>query len=577
MPSRVFISYRRDDSRYQARMIYEAVQAAVSRQNVFMDIDSIPPGADFVGVLEGWVDQCDIMLVLIGPGWFSICDPTTNRPRLENETDFVRIEVRKALSRGIPVVPLLIDGAAIPREEQLPSDLRALVRRQAEILEYRTFDTDVRRLIGRLGLNNEIGEKSSDLAKSTATALTKLGGPASAIVDRLLRDAEMLKEADASDALMNIGIGLAKSGRTAEALVAADRAKDDKGVTFRCIALEEAKTGNTSEARSLFERARERARSVPDGVIRQIYLCAVAEAEGEAGLIADARRTLELVRQIEFAEQTGDAFKIGQALYHVAQSYSEIGLIEEALENALSIEYQHYKICALDRVASAQFKAGQVNDGRATLEKARKYALSEEDDSSRVSSLTEVANTQIAVGMKKEAAESLNKAVQILGAAEASFVNESAIGDIAEAKAKLGMFKEASQLAGTLKDEHHHDSALNAVARTQAEQGMCSEALKVVPFMKQDFWRDVASTHIAAAYANGGRISDALHVVGSISDATSRAQALCRIGRDLAKSGKKEEACNMFELARKACELSNAASRTRMMLQIKASEAGLWG
>jgi len=55
MPGKIFISYRRDDSRYQARMIYEAFLRGMSRENIFMDVDSIPLGVNFVKVLEvGW-------------------------------------------------------------------------------------------------------------------------------------------------------------------------------------------------------------------------------------------------------------------------------------------------------------------------------------------------------------------------------------------------------------------------------------------------------------------------------------------------------------------------------------------
>jgi hypothetical protein len=154
MTASVFISYRRNDSRYQARMIYGAFQQAVPRDRLFMDVDSIPPGADFVGVLQSWVTQCEIMLALIGPGWIEATDPKTGRMRLDDPNDFVRIEIREALSRNIPVVPVLLDETPMPKIEQLPDDMKGLVRRQAEFVAYRTFDADVRRLIKELGLGS---------------------------------------------------------------------------------------------------------------------------------------------------------------------------------------------------------------------------------------------------------------------------------------------------------------------------------------------------------------------------------------------------------------------------------------
>ena len=146
----IFISYRRDDSRYQAHRICEAFRRVLPRERLFMDIDSIPPGADFVETLERWVGECEVMLALIGPGWIDAADPDSGRRRLDNVFDFVRIEIREALKRGIPLVPVLLDNAPMPDATKLPDDLKSLVRRQAELVQFRTFDADVARLMRRL-------------------------------------------------------------------------------------------------------------------------------------------------------------------------------------------------------------------------------------------------------------------------------------------------------------------------------------------------------------------------------------------------------------------------------------------
>ncbi len=150
--TRVFISYRRHDSKYQAREMHRAFAEAVGRENVFMDIDSIPPGANFKKILKGWVDECEVLLALIGPGWIDAADAATGARRLDNPSDFVRIEIGEALARDIPVVPVLLDGAPLPRIDQLPPDLAELCDRQAELVEYGTFDPDVARLIRKLRL-----------------------------------------------------------------------------------------------------------------------------------------------------------------------------------------------------------------------------------------------------------------------------------------------------------------------------------------------------------------------------------------------------------------------------------------
>lgn len=153
MSRKIFISYRREDSKYQARILHAALRAVLPPENVFMDVDSIPPGVNFRRILKEWVDQCDTLLALIGPGWLGAAEAKAGRRRLDNPADFVRIEIGEALARDIPVVPVLLDGTPMPSADELPDDLRELAYRQALFLEYRTFDTDVERLIRKLELS----------------------------------------------------------------------------------------------------------------------------------------------------------------------------------------------------------------------------------------------------------------------------------------------------------------------------------------------------------------------------------------------------------------------------------------
>ena len=123
--------------------------------------NSIPPGANFRKILKGWVGECDVLLALIGPGWIDASDPKTKRRHLDNPNDFVRIEIGEALTRGIPVVPVLLDGTAMPDVDWLPGDLKELVDRQTEFVDYRTFEADVERLIRKLGAGAQGGDKIS--------------------------------------------------------------------------------------------------------------------------------------------------------------------------------------------------------------------------------------------------------------------------------------------------------------------------------------------------------------------------------------------------------------------------------
>jgi TIR domain len=148
----VFISYRRDDSRYPARLIYNALCVVLPPANVFFDVESIEPGESFPRVLRQWAAECDTLLALMGPEWIGPADPETGARRLDNPEDFVRIEVAAALARSKRVVPVLVDGAPMPPAELLPRELKKLAHLQAEMVDFHRWNADVERLIERLGL-----------------------------------------------------------------------------------------------------------------------------------------------------------------------------------------------------------------------------------------------------------------------------------------------------------------------------------------------------------------------------------------------------------------------------------------
>ena len=117
---------------------------------VFKDVDSIPLGFDFKEYLDEKVSECNVLLAIIGDRWLEARD-STGRRRLENPYDFVRIEIESALSRGIPVIPLLVRGALMPLEEELPTGLRKLVYRNGiQIRPDPDFHRDTDRLISAL-------------------------------------------------------------------------------------------------------------------------------------------------------------------------------------------------------------------------------------------------------------------------------------------------------------------------------------------------------------------------------------------------------------------------------------------
>lgn len=148
-PRRVFLSYRRDDDASAAGRLSDRLVAELGSGNVFMDVDGIPLGADFVERLRDEVAQCDALLAVIGPRWLDMADEAGER-RLDNPNDFVRVEIAAALQRNIPVIPILLDGAKIPRMDRLPLDLQPLARRNGLDVRHASFHSDVVRLIREL-------------------------------------------------------------------------------------------------------------------------------------------------------------------------------------------------------------------------------------------------------------------------------------------------------------------------------------------------------------------------------------------------------------------------------------------
>lgn len=145
MPS-IFISYRRGDSPGYAGRLYDRLRGDFGKDNVFLDVDAIPPGDDFVEKITEKLDECDLMLVIIGRRWLGAVDEQ-NRPRLQDKRDYVRIEIQTALSRQVRTIPVLVEGAAMPRAQDLPEPLKAFAHRQAIELSDTRWDYDIRMLI----------------------------------------------------------------------------------------------------------------------------------------------------------------------------------------------------------------------------------------------------------------------------------------------------------------------------------------------------------------------------------------------------------------------------------------------
>ena len=145
---KVFLSYRRDDTGGRAGRLYDALAQKYGQQRVFQDVSSATPGLDFTARIESTIADSDAVLVVIGPNWLS--SSVDAGRRIDQHDDFVRREVSAALATDKPVVPVLVDGAALPRTDELPTEMADLVNRQAVTLRDTSWHQDVDGLIRQL-------------------------------------------------------------------------------------------------------------------------------------------------------------------------------------------------------------------------------------------------------------------------------------------------------------------------------------------------------------------------------------------------------------------------------------------
>jgi hypothetical protein len=145
----IFISYRRDDTAGYAGRLADGLTAHFGAERVFMDAQALRPGMDYVEAIEQSIGSCDILILLIGRRWLTTVDADGHR-RLDDPTDLHRIEIASALKRDLRVIPVLVDGGRMPRQEDLPADLALLARRQACEIDDASWRYDVQQLIGVL-------------------------------------------------------------------------------------------------------------------------------------------------------------------------------------------------------------------------------------------------------------------------------------------------------------------------------------------------------------------------------------------------------------------------------------------
>jgi hypothetical protein len=170
---RIFLSYRREDSAAWAGRLHDSLAARFGENSIFQDVVAIRPGADFTDAIDQALDRSDAALAVIGPRWLTVVGPN-GEPRLSQADDYVRAELVAALAHGLPVVPVLVGGAAMPGHSDLLPELQPLALRQAVVLRDSAWHQDVEALIKGLRGEQPAGRRSRRPAVTALAAVVAL-------------------------------------------------------------------------------------------------------------------------------------------------------------------------------------------------------------------------------------------------------------------------------------------------------------------------------------------------------------------------------------------------------------------
>jgi hypothetical protein len=353
----VFVSYRREAGGDAAGRLADRLVDRLGTERVFMDVDAIEPGMDYVEAITRAVTACDVLVAVIGPGWLTAAGE--HGRRLDDPSDWVRVEVGTALSRGVRVIPALVGGANMPTREDLPGELAGLARRNALRIRHESFRADAGHLVEVI---ERVLASSVPLAYSDETTESAVEVP-----DREIRPDTGAGQVDALQAIHLF----VDAGRVADSITD----KSAKASALSSIARAVAVTDPRRAAR-LFVDAERVADSVTSESAKGSALSNIAQA-----LVATDPDGAERV-----ANSITDESTKGWALSHIAQAVAGANP-DRAERIANSIADESAKGWALG--SFARVVAGVDPD------RAERIADSIKDESARVSALSSIARARI--------------------------------------------------------------------------------------------------------------------------------------------------------------------------------------
>ncbi len=187
----IFISYRRSDTPGETGRLFDDLVKQFGEGAVFMDVNAIAAGSDFRKAIDESIADCGVLLVIVGPEWLAASDEQGTH-RLDDPMDLVRLEIGAALRRDIPVIPVLVRGAKMPRADQLPPDVADLAYRNCVELTHVRWKSDLQLLLKALRpLVEDPAHAATAVTGGSPLAYHNVGVPASidpATIQRIARE-----------------------------------------------------------------------------------------------------------------------------------------------------------------------------------------------------------------------------------------------------------------------------------------------------------------------------------------------------------------------------------------------------
>ena len=144
---RIFLSYRHEDSGWATGRLYDRLIGTYTREGVFLDHQSISAGSKFPAEIAQRLQKCPLAIVMIGPNWLKATD-ASGRRRLDDPDDWVVAEIDRALKQEKKIFPVQVEGAAMPKEADLPPSIRELANIQGNLpLRFESFAADSKKIL----------------------------------------------------------------------------------------------------------------------------------------------------------------------------------------------------------------------------------------------------------------------------------------------------------------------------------------------------------------------------------------------------------------------------------------------